>query len=264
MSVNHIYVSTFEDSPGYMADAIPGLGTVRTDGYTSGLAAEPRAQLPGYDSTVLGGVLAMLLLVVFSLDSFSRLMRRISNGLWNVRARLNAFDEHTIAETRTTVALNLQACICSAIILYTAAADTGVAVPGHMIPAAIGLLTLLTAIYTGSQWTVYSLIGYVFTSRAYTSQWIQGFSAIQSVLSLALLLPALILLFYPEAGNVIIPLCAMIYVLLRIVFIVKGFRIFFHNYLSLVYFILYLCSVEIIPAILIYNGALSICRIIIS
>ena len=54
----------------------------------------------------------------------------------------------------------------------------------------------------------------------------------------------------------------IIYISCRIVFICKGFRIFFNNLVSLLYFILYLCSVEIVPVILSFTGAIFLCRVL--
>ncbi|MDE6655263.1 MAG: DUF4271 domain-containing protein [Muribaculaceae bacterium] len=41
-------------------------------------------------------------------------------------------------------------------------------------------------------------------------------------------------------------------------FIIKGFRIFYHKIWSLLYFILYLCTLEIVPLIILYLTALSL------
>ncbi|MDE6169760.1 MAG: DUF4271 domain-containing protein, partial [Duncaniella sp.] len=43
------------------------------------------------------------------------------------------------------------------------------------------------------------------------------------------------------------------YFLTRILFICKGFRLFYDNFGSLLYFILYLCTLEIVPLVLIYR-----------
>ncbi|MDE6240375.1 MAG: DUF4271 domain-containing protein, partial [Muribaculaceae bacterium] len=48
------------------------------------------------------------------------------------------------------------------------------------------------------------------------------------------------------------------YLLFRLVFISNGFSIFYRNIFSLVYFILYLCTLEIIPLIYVFKLALLI------
>ncbi|MCH5320108.1 MAG: DUF4271 domain-containing protein, partial [Paramuribaculum sp.] len=51
----------------------------------------------------------------------------------------------------------------------------------------------------------------------------------------------------------------VLYVLARIMFIVKGFRIFYTNSASIVYFILYLCSLEIVPVTIFFYLAYLLC-----
>lgn len=42
----------------------------------------------------------------------------------------------------------------------------------------------------------------------------------------------------------------VMYLMVRVMFIYKGFRIFYINSFSLVYFILYLCTLEIAPVLM--------------
>ncbi|MBP3590263.1 MAG: DUF4271 domain-containing protein, partial [Muribaculaceae bacterium] len=49
-----------------------------------------------------------------------------------------------------------------------------------------------------------------------------------------------------------------IYVSARLIFIIKGFKIFYNGFISLIYFILYLCTLEIVPLICIGGIALDI------
>jgi len=44
---------------------------------------------------------------------------------------------------------------------------------------------------------------------------------------------------------------AGLYICARLVFICKGFRIFYGNLSSIVYFLLYLCAVEMVPLALV-------------
>ena len=87
-------------------------------------------------------------------------------------------------------------------------------------------------------------------------QWLRGFNASQSLAGLALIIPALLTIFYPDAARPTLIVAGCIYFLARVIFIAKGFRIFFTRITSLVYFILYLCTLEIIPVILVYQAAM--------
>jgi hypothetical protein len=100
--------------------------------------------------------------------------------------------------------------------------------------------------YVG-QWLVYKVLGYTFSDKQGTKLWIDGFKATQAFLGL-LLLPVLILLMlYPYHGKLLLSIAASLYLIARLVFIFKGFRIFYGNLSSILYFLLYLCAVEIVP-----------------
>ena len=86
-----------------------------------------------------------------------------------------------------------------------------------------------------------------FSDKIGSRLWIDGFKASQAFLGL-LLLPVLVLLMlYPAHGKLLIGAAVLLYLVGRLIFIYKGFRIFYSNLTSIVYFILYLCAVEIVP-----------------
>lgn len=228
-------------------------------GYTTGLAATDRPELPGYNSGILCMVIEMMLLVIFNARHYGRFFRRLVKNVWSIRVRTNLFDEHTVNETRIMVALIVQVCVCESLLGVTWMTSHGYTFTSGGLAAAAAIGTLITCLYYVAQIVVYRIVGYAFTSRLLCIQWIQGFNSTQILLGFALLVPTLISLFYPSASEGLITVSVCLYILARIVFICKGFRIFYHNFFSLTYFILYLCSVEIIPLILVYRGISSIC-----
>ena len=227
--------------------------------YTQGLDAVERTAVWGQDSAILALITLILLTAMFGLRHYKRFFTLTWRQLTTVRTRINAFDDHTIDESGTVVTLNLMACVGEAIMLMCAFRATGFAITAAF--TTLASLTALFCCYTAAQYAAYWTVGFVFTSRTMRSQWLAGFSAVQSMLGLTLLVPALAAMFYPALATRFALLGVLIYLCWRIVFIFKGFRIFFHNYFSLVYFILYLCSVEIIPLLLLFRSSFTICRL---
>ncbi len=77
----------------------------------------------------------------------------------------------------------------------------------------------------------------------------------QPFAGLALSIPAAIFIAHPEWAPALTVCALVLYLAARILFIIKGFRIFYRGFGSFVYFILYLCTLEIIPAWLMVMGA---------
>lgn len=152
-------------------------------GYTTGLAATDRPELPGYNSGVLCMVIAMMLLVIFNARHYGRFFRRLVKNVWSIRVRTNLFDEHTVNETRIMIALIVQVCVCESLLGVTWMTSHGYTFTSGGLAAAAAIGTLITCLYYVAQIVVYRIVGYAFTSRLLCIQWIQGFNSTQTLLA---------------------------------------------------------------------------------
>lgn len=230
--------------------------------YSSGMPVSERPSLPGYDSAILSIVVCTMLIVVFSLHNYPNYFKNLAKSLWSVRERTNVFDDVSPNDARTIGAMSLQTVVYEGLLLlaYFVATSGGEYDSVYTVTLA-SMFVVLTGVYYLWQILVYYFIGYVFADKGLTGQWMQGFYSSQGILGFFLLIPALLGLFYPSSVEIVGLVAVLFYLTARIMFICKGFRIFYHNCFSLVYFILYLCSVEIVPLILMYRGVIFICRI---
>ena len=235
------------------------LYSTREPGWMSGIRGEERPVTPGADTGVLAMVVLLLVLIGLNMRHVRRLLRTITQDLWSVRRRANAFDDHTAKESRTILILLLQLCCFEGILLYLwlgapeATVSSGVFAP-------VGALAGLAALFYVFCLTGCVTVGYVFTYRVAAAQWRRGLNASSVLLGLFLSVPTLVSLFYPSVTGAMLWVAASLYVLSRIAYIAKGFRIFYNNFPSLLYFILYLCSLEIVPLFAVYLSAMEICK----
>ena len=72
---------------------------------------------------------------------------------------------------------------------------------------------------------------------------------------------SLVALNYPKWDVPVLLIAAGVFVIGKIVFLYKGFRIFFTQISSWLLFLYYLCSLEIVPLILTYLGAVTLCTV---
>lgn len=247
-------VSTPEDAP-YDIEGVAGAYTVGRAPYLSGLEPVERTQLPGYNSTIVTIMLALFVLVVSNFKHYSVFIKSVTQDLLTVRRRTNIFNDNTINESRLMFSLIMVVCFSEAVLLFSRIYTHS---PGlSVLPLMLGLLGA-TVMYYMVQLVAYSVVGNVFTSRGNSEQWVRGFNASQSLLGIALVLPALVTLFYPGLTGGMFTIGIICYISARILFICKGFKIFYQNFFSLIYFILYLCTLEIAPILLFYRGAVLI------
>lgn len=196
------------------------------------------------NSWVLLALFMLFAAVCFRFKSNTKYFQNLLHELIDVRERANAFDD-TVRETSFMWLLNAVCCIAGGIILDRALAG---ATPSTSILALLGCIGA-TAIYCTLMPCLYWLVGDIFTDRLHAKMWTQGFLASQAVLGVALLPLSLIAIFYP-GSTVLLPLTAVVIIIAKILFISKGFRIFFSNYAYWVTFLYYLCSLEVVPLIL--------------
>ncbi len=215
---------------------------------------ESYQDMPIHSSGVLLLLVLSFLLVAFCYRTGRKYFNTIFSNIWSVKRTKNHLDDHTANETVTMIALLINTILMEGIILFCALS----AYAPHLLPPGIskGIAALsgIAALYYVTQLLSLKLIGYVFAKGIETELWIQGFNASQSVMGQLLAPIAIIMLFMPEHNELMLFIAAVLYIIARLAFLLKSFRIFFNSFFQCFYFILYLCAVEIIPLIIAYRA----------
>lgn len=230
----------------------------------AGRKGEPLSNTPLNDAGTMGLVMMVFFFLAISFRNGYKYIADIGHHMFSVRKRQNAFESHTVSETQVMLALLANTCLMIGILFYVGINlyFPNLNLPTHVF-ASTGSLTLLTVLFMLSQFIIYNILGYVFARDSIdTKLWIDGFKSTQSLLGLMLFPIVFIILLYPASTHLLLNCSVFLYFCMRFVFIYKGFRIFFNNLSSCVYFILYLCTVEIVPVFLMCIGAFYLCEII--
>ncbi len=222
--------------------------------FTEGHQPDAKASLPGYDSGVLCLLLGMFLLLAYNFRHYSTFLKNFATDLFSIRRREGFFDVRTTSEAGIQTSLMFMACLSEGIIINSAI-DSVTVVDFKAFPV-ICTLAIAAVLYYLWQLAAYSTVGFIFTDRVSARMWIKGFRASQALLAMLLVVPAIVVLFNPGCSDIVVTLGVIFYILTRILFICKGFRLFYDNFGSLIYFILYLCSLEIVPVVLLYRSVL--------
>lgn len=226
--------------------------------FAQGVEPTPLTQRIATDSGVLLLLTGMFLIVAFNFKHCYRLFKALGQDLVSVRRRANVFDDTTTSETRVLVVLLFQLWVCEGLIGHAWLTSQGYIPPGGFVPVA--LMVGAAMLFFLFQLVAYRVVGYVFTDHVGAVQWVKGYDSSQAFLGITLLIPALMALFYPMWLTATLWVSAGLYALARVVFIIKGFRIFYVNFGSLFYFILYLCALEIIPVVIFVLGSVELSR----
>lgn len=220
----------------------------------SALPRAHRSEASGIQSGMSWVVAALLMLFVVVAIRFhnnAKYLRTLLKSAVEVRERGNAFDD-TVRETSFMVVLNVLWCICAGILLYFFSAPS----PAPPLnPAKIGICIALAGAYALFMVSLYAIVGNVFSDRLHTRMWVRGYLAATGLTTLILFPCALLALCYPQNAVWGLYLGCFTFIIGKFVFISKGFRIFFTQIGSWVLFLYYLCSLEIVPLILLCVSA---------
>ena len=222
--------------------------------WSAGLEPSMRVMQPGHNSVMLLVVALMIILITFNFKHLRRLTPTYVEELTKQRrGRDNVFDEHPAGDMRILIMLIIQAVVCGGILLSAAVASVGKDNAVLLTGRCMWLCILITTSYYILTCAAQYLVGYAFADETGRRDWVRSFNASIALSGEILVLPAILAIFYPDAAPALVGVAVFAFILLRLALIIKGFRIFYTNYSSLLYFILYLCTLEIIPLIFVYK-----------
>lgn len=211
----------------------------------------PRSPL--HDTPSMALLLVGLLAVALCYHTGYKYIENFFHYMFSTRRRENLFEDHTVNETSIQAALVANTCIVEGFIIYFAVQlmwpALAVSLQQNVFLHVATYCGLALAFYA-AQWVVYKVLGYTFLDAVNSKLWIDGFKASQSFLGLTLLPVLVLLMLYPTHGKLLLSVAAFLYLAARLIFVFKGFRIFYGNLSSILYFLLYLCAVEIVPLVL--------------
>jgi len=234
------------------ADSVAALHTasaaavaeLRPRGSEEGLPGNPMPPSPAGSGWLLLVLIALPVLLAIEASTVVRVLRRYVSDLWSTRRRPNVFDSDDAPSAGSLpvgIVLMLQYVAYAGVALYYAA------VPEPHSAAGVAVAAAIAAAYYLFLFAAYSLVGYVFGDSGQRRRWVAGFVASRGLLGVALIAPMIAMMQFLQWRSAFLTIAAILYFGARMVFIAKGIRIFYHKLGSLLYFILYLCALEIIP-----------------
>lgn len=211
------------------------------------------------DPSIMGIIVVMFLIIAFSFRHFKHMFPTLFKELVSVRSRSEVFDEHTAGYGRLIMIMVTQTIVFSGMALATSLGEIfpGVIAETRMFTVTLWMILLTACVYT-FQLVSYKMVGYSFTGEESARQWIRGFNASIALSGFPLAIVTVVMILYPLATKITLILAAVMFIIAKILFIYKGFRIFYHKFPSLLYFILYLCALEITPLLIVFQIALKI------
>ena len=233
-----------------------------------GIVLEPKEAAPtqpavGETNTGISWILTLLILLFVAVclryrkntRYFSILLAEVTE----MRERHNAFND-TLRETSFVWLLNVLWCGSAGILLYSIISPPqGGMLFNEIKIGNLGICIGMAAAYTLFMAIAYIVVGNLFSDTFKASSWVKSYLSTQGLEGIIMFPIALIALCVPALVSTMIVLGIIVFLLAKILFIYKGFCIFFTEMTTWVLFLYYLCSLEIVPIVLTYVAVVGLC-----
>ena len=230
----------------YQAGATLPSGTV---------AMREQEYMPCNDNFVVGGVAVMfLVLVLFMFFQRSLYPYRLKEFFSNKRLYIEEGVTENSGGVISAFLLTSISVLCLTLIFFDDMAslhgfDTALGVPYWIF--AVGYVVCMLIVYAKA--LLYGIVNWVFFSHEESKRWMNGYFLVTSLTAVPLYLATLLYLFYPDSRNVVtvcVIFTIILYELLLLYKLFVNFKTKEYGYLPL---FLYFCSVELMPAIVIWR-----------
>ena len=234
----------------------------RTEFYHSGTALPNRTvamveqpYLLRNDNFVVGSV-AVIFFIIVMLLSFQRSVYpyRLKVFFATKRQYIEEANNENSSGTITTFLLISVSALCVAFILFNNMAtfhtfDTTLGIPYWII--VIGYIECMLVVYAKAM--MYYIVNWVFSNREASQRWMSGYFLVTSLTAFFIYPATMLYLFYPDSHNIVTGYIIFIVILYELLLLYKLFVNFTtkgYGYLPL---FLYFCSVELMPAVVIWH-----------
>lgn len=196
-------------------------------------------------------ILYGFLITAYVLSQKRQMMIQGLRNLLSTRERNSIFFEQTAGEVSSKILLLLQTCLFSAVITIS-----------HFLKQDSNQpITLLLIVYTAVillfyllKWCLYRFVNWIFFDKNKNNLWTSSYFFLHSLLGI-LFLPAILFTVYCDFSH---PTSVFFYlfmlILLNLLLIYKCFCIFFNKKYGAFYLIMYFCTLEILPILLLWKG----------
>ena len=215
-----------------------------------GFIGIPHPSLPQTESWVFLVLLGFFFLLVYAVSQSSGYITETAKTFFKVKERSSIFSKATVNDFRFRFFLIIFTIGVLSLYAYLIQFKVG----SHFLLKEYGCFFVVTTLFVILKHFSFNLIGYVFLPPAGLRMAKESYLNVVSFLGIVLY-PLLILQIYiPShyasfAGIASLSVCFIACILV----IIKLFQIFLHKFVASFYILLYLCTLEILPLVLLYQ-----------
>jgi len=163
------------------------------------------------------------------------------------------YSETTSTDFWFNFVLVFQTVLLAAIVLFDHFLETNESyVPPHSF-STILLFVLALSVFLFVKYLLYKLIGILFNIKDSINIWVRNYMLILEMMGIISFIPVLILVYSQNLHNYLLFFFIVLFIVSRLLLFYRLITFFLEQHVNLLFLIAYLCSVEIIPYIILYQ-----------
>lgn len=203
------------------------------------------------------GVLALLVLCFLLFTRIFKggftFFRENARLLFSSRENLNLFSETTVTEFWFNFILTFQTILLSAIILFDVFLESDqYKVPQHSFYTII-LFMLTIALFLSAKYLFYKILGYLFNMKERVKIWLRSCTIVLSMIGIIAFVPTLMMVYSQNFHNYLLIFFLVLFIISQLILFYRIITFFLQENVNFFFLIAYLCGVEIIPYIILYQ-----------
>ncbi len=204
-------------------------------------------------------LLVCFLLTTYVLSNDKRNLTQQLRDFFYTRERSSIFNQQTASEMHHRLLLILQTCILTGLLFLNYNINRH-AVDSTQSNVLIYLLcyTAILLIFLLLKWALYQFINWIFFDNTKNQMWIQSYFFILSILGIVYFPLALIAVYCNSSAPISEIGSLLAFVFMNFLLFYKSFSIFFNNMHGFFYLIVYFCTLEILPILILWKGSILI------
>lgn len=187
-----------------------------------------------------------------------KLIPSMLNKLFRGNKRNNLFNDTVSNEFISKIILSFQTTILFSVLVYCGvlySTDLKTEIIDHSFPILAGIALIFIA-YVICKFLLNFLVGFVFFDRENVIIWNDNFLSLISLSGLVIFVPVLLMFYVDTIFIYCLFFCLIYFLFVLFLTIYKIYEIFFRGKRLSLYFILYLCSLEMVPLFLAYKASI--------
>lgn len=228
-----------------------------------GMAAEPLTYRLNNDDYVTGLLLLSFFMAALFIARNIRILAERVKNFFHWRAD-EEFSPGTNSEIRGQAFLVLQTCLTIAILFFDYTQQHLTEVFNQISPyILLGMYTGICLAYFAGKIIVYRFVNWVFFERLQNRRWMEAYLLTITFMGLSLFIVALLVVYFDLAFNTLKIVALLLVATFKVLQLIKCKQIFFSYTLSYVHLFLYFCTLELIPALLLWKAMVYFSEILI-